>query len=36
MDIVCDKKTNEHMHDRVLFSQVLLIIQCMPWKFPDQ
>ena len=34
MDIVCDTKINELMHDGILFSQVIIIIQRMPWNSP--
>ena len=30
MDIICDTKINEHMYERVLCSQVILIIKWMP------
>ena len=32
MLIVCDTQINDHMRDRVLCSQVVLLIQCMPLK----
>ena len=36
MKIVFDTKTNDLMHDRVLFLMVIIIIQRMSWNIPYQ
>ena len=36
MDIVCDTQINEIMHDMVLCSQLIFIIQRIPWNSTDQ
>ena len=30
IEFVCDEKVNDNMYDRVICSQVILIIKCMP------
>ena len=36
MEIICDKKTNENMHDRVLCSEVVFIIQYIARNIPNK